>query len=60
MLDLFMEIQNLDQKHRKQIEAIKVNSTTKCNLDKSLVAKDVLVSKASRPASQRSNDLSTP
>ena len=38
----------------------KVNSTTKCNFDKCLVAKDVLVSKASRPASQSSHDLSTP
>ena len=37
-----------------------VNSTTKCNFDKCLVAKDVLVSKASRPASQSSHDLSTP
>jgi hypothetical protein len=38
----------------------KVNSTTKCNFDKCLVAKDVLVSKASRPASQSRHDLSTP
>jgi hypothetical protein len=37
-----------------------VDSTTKCNFDKRLVAKDVLVSKASRPASQSSHDLSTP
>jgi hypothetical protein len=37
-----------------------VNSTTKCNFDKCLVAKDVLVSKASRPASQSRHDLSTP
>jgi hypothetical protein len=37
-----------------------VDSTTKCNFDKCLVAKDVLVSKASRPASQSSHDLSTP
>jgi len=38
----------------------KVDSNTKCNFDKRLVAKDVLVSKASRPASQSSHDLSTP
>ena len=38
-----------------------VNSTTKCNFDPlGLVAKDILVSKASRPASQSSHDLSTP
>ena len=37
-----------------------VNLTTKCNFDKCLVAKDVLVSKASGPASQSSHDLSTP
>lgn len=39
----------------------KVNSTTKCNFDPlGLVAKDILVSKASRPASQSRHDLSTP
>ena len=37
-----------------------VNSTTKCNFDKRLVAKDILVFIASRPASQSSHDLSTP
>ena len=37
-----------------------VDSNTKCNFDQRLVAKDVLVSKASRPASQSSHDLSTP
>ena len=39
----------------------KVNSTTKCNFEQlGKEAKDVLVSKASRPASQSSHDLSTP
>ena len=38
-----------------------VNSTTKCNFEQlGKEAKDVLVSKASRPASQSSHDLSTP
>jgi hypothetical protein len=38
-----------------------VNSTTKCNFEQlGKVAKDVLVSKASRPASQSRHDLSTP
>ena len=39
----------------------KVDSTTKCNFEQLVKeAKDVLVSKASRPASQSSHDLSTP
>jgi hypothetical protein len=38
-----------------------VNSTTKCNFEQlGKEAKDVLVSKASRPASQSRHDLSTP
>jgi hypothetical protein len=38
-----------------------VNSTTKCNFEQlGKEAKDVLVSKASRPASQSSHDLLTP
>ena len=38
-----------------------VDSTTKCNFEQLVKeAKDVLVSKASRPASQSSHDLSTP
>ena len=39
----------------------KANLTTKCNFEQlGKEAKDVLVSKASRPASQSSHDLSTP
>jgi len=38
-----------------------VDSTTKCNFEQlGKEAKDVLVSKASRPPSQSSHDLSTP
>jgi hypothetical protein len=39
----------------------RVDSTTKCNFEQlGMEAKDILVSKASRPASQSSHDLSTP
>jgi len=39
----------------------RVDSTTKCNFEQlGKEAKDILVSKASRPASQSSHDLSTP
>ncbi|MBU3610453.1 amidohydrolase family protein [Polynucleobacter wuianus] len=43
------------------MEIKEVDSTTKCNFEQLVKeAKDVLVSKASRPASQSSHDLSTP
>ena len=52
--DLF-EIYGITQNNAK------VDSTTKCNFEQlGKEAKDVLVSKASRPPSQSSHDLSTP